>query len=75
MGEPVHNIYKLFDVDKLRENINTITNFSLKSPGERASAVIESSVRDEGLRQEVGKIRKENCTRIVKSKKHHKAHS
>ena len=75
MGEPVHNKYKLFDVDKFRENINTIKNFSLKSPGERASAVIESSVRDEGLRQEVGKIRKENRTRIVKSKKHHKAHS
>ena len=53
MGEPVNNKYKLFNVDGFREKINTIINFYLKSPGGRASAIIEGSVRDEKLRQEI----------------------
>ena len=44
MGEPVNNKYKLFNVDGFREKINTIINFYLKSPGGRASAIIEGSV-------------------------------
>ena len=53
MGETINNKYKSFILDELRENLIKIINFSSKSPEERASVIIESSVRDEGLRWEL----------------------
>ena len=48
MGESINNKYKSFNLDELRENLIKIINLSSKSPEERASAIIESSVLDEG---------------------------
>ena len=53
MGESINNKYKSFTVDELIENLIKIINFSSKSPEERASAITESSVRNEGLRREL----------------------
>ena len=48
MGESINNKYNSFNLDELRENLIKIINLSSKSPEERASAIIESSVLDEG---------------------------
>ena len=48
MGESINNKYNSFNLDELRENLIKIINLSSKSPEERTSAIIESSVLDEG---------------------------
>ena len=48
MGESINNKNNSFNLDELRENLIKIINLSSKSPEERASAIIESSVLDEG---------------------------
>ena len=66
MGESINNKYKLFHVDESRENIITTINFLLKSAGERTSAIIEKSVRDNPLRKKSKKQKMKSTTSHTK---------
>ena len=65
IGESINNKYKSFNL----ENLIRIINFSSKSSEERASAIIESSVRDEGLRQELLESKKRELQKKSKKRK------
>ena len=68
-GESMNNKYKSFNVDELRDNLIKIINFSSKSPEERASAIVESSVRDEGLRRELLESKKKKLQKKSEKRK------
>ena len=65
IGESINNKYKSFNL----ENLIRIINFSSKSSEERASAIIESSVRDEGLRRELLESKKRELQKKSKKRK------
>ena len=68
ISESINDKYKSFNVSELRENVIKIINLSSKSPEERTSAIIESSVRDERLRSELLEDKKRELQK--KNEKH-----
>lgn len=68
ISESINDKYKSFNVSELRENVIKIINLSSKSPEERTSAIIESSVRDERLRRELLEDKKRELQK--KNEKH-----
>ena len=68
ISESINDKYKSFNVSELRGNVIKIINLSSKSPEERTSAIIESSVRDERLRRELLEDKKRELQK--KNEKH-----